>query len=93
MRLRNLAVVTALVVLCSGTGRADDTDFFEKKIRPVFVEHCYKCHSDQAKKLKGGLRLDTVAGIAATGVDFISVGAITHSVKALDLALDFVSRV
>jgi nicotinate-nucleotide pyrophosphorylase (carboxylating) len=41
----------------------------------------------------GGVNLDTVAGIAATGVDFISVGAITHSVKALDLALDFVSRV
>jgi nicotinate-nucleotide pyrophosphorylase (carboxylating) len=40
----------------------------------------------------GGVNLDTVAGIAETGVDFISVGAITHSVKALDLALDFVSR-
>jgi len=40
----------------------------------------------------GGVTLDTVAGIAATGVDFISVGAITHSVKALDLALDFTRR-
>lgn len=40
----------------------------------------------------GGVNLKTVAGIAATGVDFISVGAITHSVKALDLALDFVNR-
>jgi nicotinate-nucleotide pyrophosphorylase (carboxylating) len=40
----------------------------------------------------GGVNLDTVAGIAETGVDFISVGAITHSVKALDLALDFVTR-
>ncbi len=40
----------------------------------------------------GGVTLDTVAGIAKTGVDFISVGAITHSVKALDLALDFVNR-
>jgi nicotinate-nucleotide pyrophosphorylase (carboxylating) len=40
----------------------------------------------------GGVNLDTVADIAATGVDFISVGAITHSVKALDLALDFVKR-
>jgi nicotinate-nucleotide pyrophosphorylase (carboxylating) len=37
----------------------------------------------------GGVNLNTVAGIAATGVDFISVGAITHSVAALDLALDF----
>ncbi len=40
----------------------------------------------------GGVSLKTVAGIAATGVDFISIGAITHSVKALDLALDFVKR-
>lgn len=40
----------------------------------------------------GGVTLETVAAIAATGVDFISVGAITHSVKAMDLALDFVKR-
>ncbi|MFM2242879.1 MAG: carboxylating nicotinate-nucleotide diphosphorylase [Verrucomicrobiota bacterium] len=38
----------------------------------------------------GGVNLDTVADIAATGVDFISVGALTHSVRALDLGLDFV---
>ncbi|GAA5484323.1 carboxylating nicotinate-nucleotide diphosphorylase [Haloferula sargassicola] len=38
----------------------------------------------------GGVNLETVAAIAETGVDFISVGAITHSVKALDLGLDFV---
>ena len=36
----------------------------------------------------GGVNLDTVAEIAATGVDIISVGAITHSVRALDLGLD-----
>lgn len=38
----------------------------------------------------GGVTLETVRGIAASGVDFISVGAITHSAVALDLALDFV---
>jgi nicotinate-nucleotide pyrophosphorylase (carboxylating) len=36
----------------------------------------------------GGVTLETVAAIAATGVDFISTGAITHSVKALDISLD-----
>src|SRR5207249_3405031 len=30
-------------------------DFFESKIRPVLVEHCYSCHSVEAKKRKGGL--------------------------------------
>ena len=36
----------------------------------------------------GGVSLDTVAEIAATGVDVISVGALTHSARALDLGLD-----
>jgi nicotinate-nucleotide pyrophosphorylase (carboxylating) len=36
----------------------------------------------------GGLRLETAAEVAATGVDFISVGALTHSAAALDLGLD-----
>lgn len=37
----------------------------------------------------GGVRLETVAAIAATGVDYISVGAITHSVRSMDIALDY----
>jgi nicotinate-nucleotide pyrophosphorylase (carboxylating) len=36
----------------------------------------------------GGITLDTIADVAATGVDIISVGALTHSVRALDLGLD-----
>lgn len=36
----------------------------------------------------GGVNLQTVAGIASTGVDFISVGALTHSAPALDFSLD-----
>jgi len=35
----------------------------------------------------GGVNLDTVAGIAATGVDFISIGALTHSAPSLDVSL------
>ncbi len=36
----------------------------------------------------GGVRLDTVRQIAETGVDLISVGALTHSAKALDISMD-----
>lgn len=36
----------------------------------------------------GGVTLDTVGEIARTGVDVISVGALTHSARALDLGLD-----
>lgn len=42
-------------------------DFFEKKIRPVLVEHCYECHSADSKSLKGGLRLDTREGVLRGG--------------------------
>lgn len=38
----------------------------------------------------GGVNLDTVAAIAETGVDFISVGALTHSAPNLDLGMDVV---
>ena len=40
----------------------------------------------------GGVRLDNVRAIAETGVDFISVGALTHSAPAVDVALDFEPR-
>ncbi len=36
----------------------------------------------------GGVTLETVAEIAATGVDYISVGALTHSAPALDISLE-----
>jgi nicotinate-nucleotide pyrophosphorylase (carboxylating) len=35
----------------------------------------------------GGVTLETLQGVASTGVDFISMGAITHSAPALDLSL------
>jgi nicotinate-nucleotide pyrophosphorylase (carboxylating) len=38
----------------------------------------------------GGITLETVCAVAETGVDYISVGALTHSARALDLGLDFV---
>src|SRR6266480_5954325 len=42
-------------------------DFFEKNIRPVLVEHCYKCHSTSAEKLKSDLLLDTREGMLKGG--------------------------
>lgn len=41
--------------------------FFESKIRPVLVEHCYNCHSSQAKELGGGLLLDSHRAIVQGG--------------------------
>jgi nicotinate-nucleotide pyrophosphorylase (carboxylating) len=39
----------------------------------------------------GNMTLDRVRAVAETGVDYISVGALTHSAKAIDISLDFVS--
>jgi cytochrome c553 len=40
----------------------DQSDFFESKVRPVLVANCYKCHSVEEKKNKGGLVLDSREG-------------------------------
>lgn len=49
-----------LIALFAGTSaKADErTEFFEKKIRPVLIEHCYECHSSKADSLKGGLSVE-----------------------------------
>ena len=45
--------------------------------------------SGQVKlEASGGINLDNVHAVAMTGVDFISIGAITHSAKALDFSLE-----
>jgi len=45
----------------------EETSFFEARIRPVLVRHCYECHSSESKKIKGGLRLDHRDGLLAGG--------------------------
>jgi cytochrome c553 len=44
-----------------------DLQFFESRIRPVFVSRCYTCHSHDADKIKGGLMLDTREGLLHGG--------------------------
>ena len=48
-------------------GQRAKLEFFEKKIRPVLVEHCYECHSAESKTLQGGLSLETAQGLAQGG--------------------------
>jgi mono/diheme cytochrome c family protein len=46
---------------------SEDLQFFETRIRPVLADHCYKCHSRDADKIKGGLMLDTREGMLHGG--------------------------
>ena len=65
-------VVYCVVLASSGPAWAAPAekagiDFFEQKIRPVLVQKCYACHSSEAKKVKGGLLLDTREGLLKGG--------------------------
>jgi len=67
--LRFAVSIAALAAVLSSPAPAlgDGNEFFEKRIRPIFVDHCYQCHSRDAEKLKGGLRLDSRATLLKGG--------------------------
>jgi hypothetical protein len=57
-----LSLVHCALAIGADVADVKSIEFFEKKIRPVLVEHCYQCHSAEArdkKKLRGGLLLDS----------------------------------
>ena len=60
-------LLVALGVPFSSLRAADKNEFFENKVRPLLVQHCYRCHSGQAKKLRGGLRIDSREALLAGG--------------------------
>ena len=45
----------------------DQLEFFEKKVKPVLADKCYKCHSAESGKSKGGLLLDSREGCQKGG--------------------------
>src|SRR5262245_21095856 len=72
-------LLVALVLLSAAAARADEkpvpvgkftpeqVEFFEKKVRPLLVKHCYECHSAGATKVRAGLFLDTREGVLKGG--------------------------
>ena len=71
--VKNTTLLTLpAALLCAGSAfaalndaapiTAEQRDFFEKKIRPVLADKCYKCHAEDSEKIKGGLTLDTREG-------------------------------
>ena len=68
--LAGLLIATTAQAADKPTTNRQGLDFFESKIRPVLVRHCYQCHSAKAaatKMLKGGLQVDTRSGIRKGG--------------------------
>lgn len=69
------SVVAALLAFVASGSSAiaaledrEGLEYFERKIRPVLVQECFACHSDGAKKIRGGLRLDSREGVLSGGV-------------------------
>lgn len=68
MRLYILSLISVFVIVSDAAGSDDrKTEFFEARIRPVLVEHCYQCHAAEAKNIRGGLLLDSEQGVQAGG--------------------------
>ncbi len=64
MRRANRFTRVAMLLVAGAVPVAAEPDdpavaFFEQKVRPVLAEHCYKCHSAGAERLKAKLRLDS----------------------------------
>ena len=59
----------ASILSCCATFAADDAGeaFFRDKVRPILADHCFKCHSHEADKVKGGLMLDSREGLLVGG--------------------------
>ena len=65
-----LLLAGSMGIALSGPAAAEQVEFFENKVRPLLVEHCYSCHSAEAEakgKLKAGLRMDSLEGLKKGG--------------------------
>ena len=60
-----------------------------KALSPAVTQAIEQIDGRAKTEASGGVTLETVREIAGTGVNFISVGALTHSAPSVDIALDF----
>ena len=66
--LLTVAVVSAsALAVAYDDFSAQDIEFFEGKVRPLLVKHCYDCHSTDAEKLQAGLYVDSREGMIKGG--------------------------
>jgi hypothetical protein len=97
--MRFLTLLAILVIATPAFGQETGVEFFEKKIRPVLVQHCYSCHSKESKKQRGGLLLDSRDGLREGGdngpaivpgkpADSLLIKAVKHTDKKLKMPKD-----
>jgi len=74
MTSRTLGLVFAFVAaLCCGTtltkAASSQADFFERQVRPILANNCYRCHSSTSPRLRGGLSLESREAALRGGKD------------------------
>ena len=67
MRSLYLVVMMASLPLAAIANPPDSSAFFENRIRPVLVKHCYKCHSEESDEIGGSLWLDSAGAMREGG--------------------------
>lgn len=80
--------VESLEVVREAVAAGVDSILLDNMSPPLLAEAVQVVAGRALTEASGGITLDTIRTVAETGVDLISVGALTHSVKALDLALE-----
>ena len=81
--------VTSLAELDEALTQSPDAVLLDNMPVPMLKAAVAKVAGRAVTEASGGVTLDTVRQIAETGVDLISVGALTHSAPNLDVGLDF----
>lgn len=89
--LRVEVEVTSLEQLAEAVEAGADIALLDNMSVEMMQEAVRQAKGRIILEASGGVNLDTVAAIAATGVDYISVGALTHSAPAVDISLDVVT--
>jgi hypothetical protein len=103
LAIRGTAAAAGLVVASAlfGTSergeeevRVDPTgiEFFERRIRPILIEHCLECHGEDPGVLKGNLDLSTAAGVLAGGDSGPSVVPGDPEASPLHLAVTYADK-
>lgn len=87
-----------ITVECETLGQVDealaagaDILLLDHMDNPTRADAVRRAAGHALTEASGGITEETVAGIAATGVDILSIGALTHSAVALDISLDMIS--
>lgn len=82
IEVRSLADIDE-VFAASGADRIMFDNFDVETTRKAVAKVAHRCETESS----GGITIDTIAGYASTGVDFISIGALTHHISSLDMSL------